>query len=385
MLRLMTATSARLGAVYGRHWQKLDMKTSANYALFDMLDDVLSASSAVIVHSKFAKRRLTTLYGPERSEKVVVIPHLSLPVVVTGGIDLRGRINAPYDVPLIVTAGFATFAKRFDWLVAALNELCLREVEFFWLHAGKERPEEYALSELLNQYPAVKARSRITGYLSEQDLNACIMACDVLVNLRFPSVGESSGTLARAMTAGKCCVVSDTAAYAELPQTAVVHTPTIQPVPKLVEALHSLLTDASLRARIGHAARCVSETDWAPEAIASAYQDTLDYAQERATSTIQRKATGGPRSSLHIKLTDSTTRANLAQCLQQESGDVEIVFSLASTEELASLSVKEPRFLAEILPDTFILSSVRLEADVEGVNTTDDGVPWQLHVRGTVR
>ena len=42
----------------------------------------------------------------------------------------------------------------------------------------------------------------VTGYLGEADLDGYILASDILVNLRFPSVGESSGTLARAFAAG---------------------------------------------------------------------------------------------------------------------------------------------------------------------------------------
>lgn len=83
--------------------------------------------------------------------------------------------------------------------------------------------------------------------MPEEDLTAYIAVCDVLVNLRFPSVGESSGILARGMAAGRCCIVSDTASYSELPKEAVVHIPIGRPIPHLVAALTTLRRNSELR------------------------------------------------------------------------------------------------------------------------------------------
>jgi hypothetical protein len=48
---------------------------------------------------------------------------------------------------------------------------------------------------------------------------------DRLVNLRYPSAGETSGTLIRAFEAGKPVAVSDYAQFAELPDDCVVKIP----------------------------------------------------------------------------------------------------------------------------------------------------------------
>jgi hypothetical protein len=69
------------------------------------------------------------------------------------------------------------------------------------------------------------------------------------VNLRFPSAGESSGSLARGFAAGVCCVVSDTGAYAELPRDAVLHVPLAGAVPALAEALAALAATRTGRPR----------------------------------------------------------------------------------------------------------------------------------------
>jgi len=64
-----------------------------------------------------------------------------------------------------------------------------------------------------------------SGYVEEEDFAAYFAAVDRLVNLRYPSAGETSGTLIRAFEAGKPVAVSDYAQFAELPDDCVVKIP----------------------------------------------------------------------------------------------------------------------------------------------------------------
>ena len=40
-------------------------------------------------------------------------------------------------------------------------------------------------------------------------------ACDIVLNLRYPTVGESSGSLLRALGLGKAVLVSEVGSFAE--------------------------------------------------------------------------------------------------------------------------------------------------------------------------
>jgi len=64
-----------------------------------------------------------------------------------------------------------------------------------------------------------------TGYVDDDDFPRYYAAADRLVNLRYPSAGETSGTLIRALAAGKPVAVSDYAQFAELPDSIVVKIP----------------------------------------------------------------------------------------------------------------------------------------------------------------
>ena len=361
MVRNLRATSAKLGEVFARHWFSEQIKTSANYALFDMLNEVLSLSNAVIVHSRFARNRIRLLYGEEAASRVHVVPHLALPPDERSEGYVHGVLGVPTGVPLIVTSGFATFAKRFDWLVAALDQVANLGVDFFWVHAGKERPEEYDLSGLLDRHPNVRSRCRISGYLTEAELNECIASCDILVNLRFPSVGESSGTLARAMAAGRCCVVNTTAAYADLPADTVMHIPVNDTVPALVEGLLALLADPALRAEFGAKALTLARGDWAPEAVARSYASIIDTHGARPPRRQTRRGTGLQRFSFPIN--SYSLREDIKVCTSDRQGQVEIQLLASSSEQLAQVSLQRPLLFQEILPDNLEIRAVNVEPD----------------------
>jgi glycosyltransferase involved in cell wall biosynthesis len=50
-------------------------------------------------------------------------------------------------------------------------------------------------------------------------------ACDVLVNLRYPTMGETSGSVIRALALGRPLLVSDVGWFGELPDDAVLKVP----------------------------------------------------------------------------------------------------------------------------------------------------------------
>lgn len=360
--RHMTAVARELGTTFASHWFDEDVKTRANYVLFDMLHETLTASSAVVVHSRFARTRLVTLYGRQLASHVAIIPHLALPFMVDQRKSVLDQVGVSQGQVLIVTAGFATFAKRFDWLVEALNEVANRGTDFFWVHAGKERLEEYNLSGLISKYPAVKQRSLITGYLDEGDLNAFIGASDVLVNLRFPSVGESSGSLARAMSVAKCCIVSETAAYAELPRGTVVQIPLANPVRYLADVLDALLTNPEARAAIGNAARRYSLSTTAPEQVAKAYKNVIEAVESRPLRPRSAQQSAANVHTVFVDLSAASMQRPVAVPPGIASGDwLEIIFKASSLSDLARLTLVSPDLIPKLLPPAFRTLLFRIE------------------------
>lgn len=392
----MRAQDIALGRVYGRQWKEHRLKTAANYALFDMVGEILSLADGIVVHSRFAQNKLRAVYGPQAASRIAVIPHFAPPLGVTSAAEARQRLSIGPDQRIILTSGFASRAKQFDWLIEALDALLRRGVAFRWIHAGEERPAEFALQAAIDRRPLLRDATTVTGYVAEEDLNAYIAAADLVVNLRFPSVGESSGTLARAFAAGRCCLVNDTAAYAEIPREAVVHIPIIDTVPALERAIEALLADPDLRNLFGERARHYARTALSLPAIARQYVDVVDGAQasrpahgavpDRAPRpTLTPAVTAGPQR-VEIDNVQAMDAADLRRRVAGIEGPFEAILWFESAEGVARYSLEQPGFLDGAFGPHVTIEAVRFLSHAGGARRPPPpagaGAPVGLSILG---
>ena len=345
-------------ARYARQVAAEDRWSRGDHLLFDMAGEVLARSRAVAVHSRFARNRLRALHGEEATGHVEVIPHLLPPLAVPSRGEARARLGIPPDAFLVCTAGFATAAKRLDWLIAAMDLAAGRGAAFLWIHAGAERSEEFPLAAAIAERPALRNRARITGYLSEGALTDHVAAADALVNLRFPSAGESSGSLARGFAAGAGCVVSDTGAYAELPRNAVLHVPLAGAVPALAEALAALAADPARAAAIGEEGRRFAAAEMALPAVALRYRALIEASCDRPVASPPR--TGAAAPTVAVALGPDLTAAAVARALRGAEGSCRLLLATTDLETLADLSLERPALLDSLLPPWAALRAVRV-------------------------
>jgi glycosyltransferase involved in cell wall biosynthesis len=354
----MAASLPGLAAVYGRQHREHGIQTRANHLLFDLAGEVLARSRAVVVHSVYARNRLRLVHGPDATAHVVVIPHFLPPATLPDRRAARARLGLPQDEFVVLTAGFATEAKRFDWLIEALDIVAGRGTSLRWIHAGAERAEEYALSAAIAARPTVAGLARVTGYLDEAALDDHIAAADVLVNLRFPSGGESSGSLARAFAAGTCCVVSDTAAYAELPRDAVLHLPLTGGVGLLAEALRALAAVPARAAAIGELGRRHALAEMALPGIAARYRDVIEDSLARP---VLAAAPPGAVPTLVVEAGPGLQARHLAAALVGRQGACRLLLAVPDLTVLADLTLDRPGLLVDLLPLAARLRAVRVE------------------------
>ena len=62
-------------------------------------------------------------------------------------------------------------------------------------------------------------------YVAEDELWRLLAACDAVVSLRWPTMGETSAAAVRALSLGKPLVVSDVGAFRELPDEVAIKVP----------------------------------------------------------------------------------------------------------------------------------------------------------------
>jgi SAM-dependent methyltransferase len=141
-----------------------------------------------------------------------------------------------------------------------------------------EDHSHWSVAPLINEL-GLQKQARITGYTQERDFFRYLKAVDVVVNLRFPTAGETSGTLVRSLGAGKPVIVSDYGQFGDLPDEICLK---VSPDPKqeeqdLVKHLRVLATRPQLRERLSRNAFSYIRENYDVERSAVQY---LNFAQE---------------------------------------------------------------------------------------------------------
>ncbi|MCU1245648.1 MAG: glycosyl transferase, group 1 [Acidobacteria bacterium] len=178
--------------------------------------DLANRSRGVIVHNHYAAGRLRS-FGVRTPIAVVPHPYLPEPALHDRQA-VRSRLGFQDGDRVIGLFGFLTSAKRGEIVMEAFAAARKRDARIKLLIVGQPAPN-IDVAALAGEGVVV------TGYVADDEFGAYFAAADRLVNLRYPSAGETSGTLIRAFDAGKPVAVSDYAQFAELPDSCVVKIP----------------------------------------------------------------------------------------------------------------------------------------------------------------
>ena len=226
---------------------------------------VVGDSSAVIVHSRLVRGALLR----ERSGiPVFEVPHLVAPAPMHARADARAALGLPPDRVVVATLGIVTPAKRVGKLLDALA-LLPPGVRPLLVVGGAVAPDDALHAQV--RALDLAGDVRFTGYLSDEDFWRLARAADVAVNLRYPTVGETSGAVCRLAGSGLPIVVSDVGWFRELPENFATKVPVGgAEVETIAGALGALAVDAELRAARSEAARAWGRAR-SPERIAAAY------------------------------------------------------------------------------------------------------------------
>jgi glycosyltransferase involved in cell wall biosynthesis len=180
---------------------------------FPVSGTALDHAEGVIVHSRYVEECvLATGYGG----RVWRIPHPVWPAEPVVGADVRGE-------PLIGAFGNLNMHKRIPQLLEAV-ELLRRERPGARLLLAGAAVERFDLDRRLERLDLGGSVIR-EEYVPEERMWSLMAACDVLVNLRSPTMGETSGAALRGLSLGKPMLVSDVGWFSELPDDAVLKIP----------------------------------------------------------------------------------------------------------------------------------------------------------------
>ena len=131
----------------------------------------------------------------------------------------RNHVRARYDIPpdavLFGLFGGLTPEKRVAQVLGALRAIAPYAPSARLLLSGA-RAAHFDVDAAIDAH-GLRDRIAITGYLPDSELTDHLAACDVSVNLRWPSAREISGAWLRALAAGVPTIITDLAHLGGVP------------------------------------------------------------------------------------------------------------------------------------------------------------------------
>ncbi len=236
-----------------------------------MLKPVLERSRGAIVLSAAVESQLRALgySGP-----VEIIPHGAW-IADVDRMKYRAKLGLNERTPLVGIFGFLKPYKRIAESLRAFARLIRVAPEACMILVGEAHPDLPLDSMIATRN--LSAHVRHIGFTPIEDFNGYLGACDIVLNLRYPTVGESSGTLLRALGMGKAVIVSDVGSFREYPDEVCLKAPVdASEEDHLFEYLNVLVSRPELARGLGARARQWVERECNWNSVAERYAYFLE-------------------------------------------------------------------------------------------------------------
>jgi glycosyltransferase involved in cell wall biosynthesis len=251
---------------------------------FHLAGEVLGLAAGLIVHSRYVEERVRDagFAGP-----IWRVQHPAWPVPELRAEPIGGA-------PLVGSFGNVNSSKRIPQLLEAFARLRRERADARLLLVGATSPG-FDLDRRLQRLGLSNEGIVREDYVDERRLWSLMAACDVCVNLRAPTMGETSGSVVRQLSLGKPAIVSDVGWFSELPDEVALKVPVGDGE---VEALHAALEliarDGGAREAMSRAALGLARSEHDLEHVAELYAAALEQAVggEAVASEVLREVAG---------------------------------------------------------------------------------------------
>lgn len=240
---------------------------------------VTNHAAKLVVHSDFSRERL---WEQDLGRSISLIPHYAKISDEAPEAGLRAKLGFAEDDIIIATFGFVAETKRALPSLYAFKQVAERFPQARLVFVGKADGDygeqlNKAISEL-----GLKKKVTITGYTDLAAFNQHIDVTDVGLAFRHPFNGETSGSLMRMLSKGKCIVVNRVGSFAEVDDDSCVKIPDVSEltakgeIDAIANALISLLEDRQRIASIGANARRYAQEHLDITHICRQYADAIE-------------------------------------------------------------------------------------------------------------
>jgi hypothetical protein len=192
---------------YGRRGSRLaemrerDIGSEYQQFVLPLNRRLIARSLGLIVHNRYAESQLEGAEG----KPVEVVPHHLSPGCSSSMtwmfLNVGDLWESEDDALVIGSFGFVTQSKRIPTLLTVFKRLLALKPNARCLIVGEDH-WKWSVAPVIAEM-GLQNHVQITGYADEEKFFRYLKAVDIVVNLRYPTAGETSGTLIRSLGMGK--------------------------------------------------------------------------------------------------------------------------------------------------------------------------------------
>jgi glycosyltransferase involved in cell wall biosynthesis len=248
--------------------------SSLLFSYFPMVRPLLMSALSAGAHTDFVVEKL----------KITDTPVVKIPMAVANESERFAADPFPGKF-VIASFGLATRAKRVVEIFPAIARLRREHPELVYLIVGEVATHLNLQNEI--QKWDLQETVHVSGRVAKQDFLRYLSRADVVVNLRYPSAGEMSATLLRALSAKKPVLISRLHYLQEIPQNAVLRVRTSHEAEDTYAHLRSLIEDARLRKSVAKAGKRFIEAHQRFDQMLTAYRQLIDLGLKRKETFVK--------------------------------------------------------------------------------------------------
>ena len=231
------------------------------YFDYPLVEHVLDLSQGALCHSDYVRDRIA---ATRPDLPIAVVPH---PTAVSA----VSRPAQRHDSFTVITAGYLTPAKGLLPALEGFAQFARDMPTARYVLVGAVEPE-FDLAAWVRD-SGVADRVELRGYAPTlEDFDAQVSEANACLNLRYPTGGETSGSLLRVLGVGVPAIVTDTGWFSEVPDDVVIKIPAPPTADAVADALRRL-ADPTRRAAMSDAARRWVAEAHTPARTAQGYLD----------------------------------------------------------------------------------------------------------------
>ncbi len=226
---------------------------SVDHFRYSMVKKIVDSSLGLIVHSEHIKDKLLCEVPSANIKRIPMgVEFTNFRPELMG--EMREKYGLPKDHFIISSFGMIAPHKRIEVSLRAFARFKKSYPNIKYILVGEDS-SKYSLERLIKELGIAKDVVT-TGYVDKSTFQEYLHLSDICICLRYPTAGETSASMLRAMEAGKPVVISNYAQFSRFPDDCTVKVDLgSYEEGLLVEYMKHLMTDEELRRNIGENAR----------------------------------------------------------------------------------------------------------------------------------